>query len=150
MLVASVPATVIGQADRIVTRRLRHSGSFIVCSPRALQESSKWMGPSPRPGRCDVETTSPWRCVGLRSRSRLHWSSTGPLRRLRELDIAPRISNKAGSSPALRNEADPEHYHGEAFSPLAPSRSYAHRRQTPLSPMRMRPSEHASCVGGRE
>ena len=60
-------------------------------SQRALQLSM-------RPGRCDVEITSPWRCVGLRSRSRLHWSSTGPLRRLREVDIAPRMPDKAGSS----------------------------------------------------
>ena len=40
------------------------------------------------------------------------------------------MPGKAGSSPALRNEADPEHYHGEAFSPLAPWCS------------------DASCVGG--
>jgi hypothetical protein len=58
------------------------------------------------------------------------------------------MPDKVGSSPALRNEADPEHYHGEAFSPLAPWRSHAHRCQTPLSPMRVRPPEHASCVGG--
>jgi hypothetical protein len=60
------------------------------------------------------------------------------------------MPDKAGSSPALRNEADPEHYHGEAFCPLALWRSHAHRCQTPLSSMRMRPPprEHASCVGG--
>ena len=31
---------------------------------------------------------------------------------------------------------------------LTPWRSHAHRCQTPLSPMRVRPPEHASCVGG--
>jgi len=41
------------------------------------------------------------------------------------------MPDKVGSSPALRNEADPEHYHGEAFSPLAPWRSHAHRCQPP-------------------
>jgi hypothetical protein len=90
-------------------------------------------GLQPRPGRYDVEITSPWRYVCLRSHSRLHWSSTGPLRRLREVDVAPQMPDKAGSSPALRNEADPKHNHGEAFSPLAPSRSHAHRCQTPPS-----------------
>ena len=60
------------------------------------------------------------------------------------------MPNKAGSNPVLRNEADPEHYHGEAFSLLAPSRSHVHLCQTPLSPIRMRLPEHASYVGGRE
>jgi hypothetical protein len=95
LLVASTPVTIWAgkwQADRIVTRRLRHSDSFMVCNPRALQESSKGMGSSPRPGRCDVEITFPWRCVRLRRRSQLRWRSTGPLRRLREVAIASRMA----------------------------------------------------------
>ena len=58
------------------------------------------------------------------------------------------MPDKVDSSPALRNEADPEQYHGDVFSPLAPSRSHAHRCQTPLSPMRMKPPEHVSFVEG--
>ena len=48
-----------GTADRIATRRLRHSGSFAAGSPRALQESGKWVGSSRRSGRCDIEITFP-------------------------------------------------------------------------------------------
>jgi hypothetical protein len=97
--------------------------------------------------RYNVEITSSCRCVRLKSHSRLHWSSIGPLRRLREVDIAPRMPDKTSSSPTLRNKADPEYYHGKTFSPLAPSGSHTYRCQTPLSLMRMRLPEHASCVG---
>jgi hypothetical protein len=57
------------------------------------------------------------------------------------------MPNKAGSNPALRNETDPEYYHGKTFSLFAPSRSHTHRCQTPLSSVRIRPPEHASCIG---
>jgi hypothetical protein len=48
-----------------------------------------------------------------------HWSLTGPLRQLRELGVVLRMHDRAGSCPALRNETEPEHYHGEAFSLFA-------------------------------
>jgi hypothetical protein len=82
------------------------------------------MGSSPRPGRCDVPLAL---CRPEEPFStpleldRAHCDGYG------SFDIAPRMPDKAGSSTALRNEANPEHYHGEAFSPLAPSRSHAHR-----------------------
>src|SRR5271155_2994374 len=40
--------------------------------------------------------------VRLTRRSRPHWSSIGSLRRLRELEVARRMPDRAGSSLALR------------------------------------------------
>jgi hypothetical protein len=63
LLVATTPGTITrpenGRADRIVTRRLRHSGSFAAGSPRALQESGKWVGSSRRSGRYNIKITFP-------------------------------------------------------------------------------------------
>ena len=57
-------------------------------------------------------------------RFRPNWSSTGPLRQLRELEIARRMPDSAGSSPALHGmRPDLSIITGEAFSLLAPSRS---------------------------
>jgi hypothetical protein len=106
-------------ADRIATRRLRHSGSFAVYSPRDLERTGKWVGPQP-PGRSDVTLRS--RPAGVACLP--DEASSTPL----EPELVLRIPDSTGSSPAHRGvEAGPEYHHGEAFSPLAPSRSQLDR-----------------------
>jgi len=59
------------QGDRITSRHLRHSGSFAVfLGPRALRDNSRWVGSSPRPKRCDIETSSAALCDSPTRRSR--------------------------------------------------------------------------------
>jgi hypothetical protein len=59
--------------------------------------ASRWAS-APRPERCGNEITPLALRVRLTRHPRPRWSSTGPMRLLRELEIAQRFANKEGSS----------------------------------------------------
>jgi hypothetical protein len=78
-----------------------------------------------------------------------HWSSTGPLRQLRELGVVLRMHDRAGSCPALRNMRPNLNTttvrHFSLFAPLVLSRRPP--VNLPFANEIERP-EHASRVGG--
>jgi hypothetical protein len=101
------------------------------------------MGLRPRSERCDIGSRLPLAlCVCLTRRPQPRWSSTGLLRRLRELEIVRRIPDSVGSSPALRgmrpdlNITTVRHFLHWPHRALSWTGSHAERHQSPFSPMR--------------
>jgi hypothetical protein len=110
------------------------------------------MGSSPRSKRCDIEILSA--CVVREPNEAFSTgttlrkdgpefqrgvartgASTGPLRRLREVEIARRMPDAAGSSSgAPWDDARSDRHHSEAFSPLVESHSQLDKapRRPPL------------------
>jgi hypothetical protein len=133
----------ISKADRIAARRLRYLGSFAVCSPRSLCENGKWVGINLRSERFDIEITFPLTLhVCLARRPRPRWSSTDPVRRLKELKIVRRIPNRVGSSPTLPgtrpdlNITTLGHFLHWPHRALSWTGFHAAHRQSPFSLMR--------------